>query len=104
MLVGLLRSPESADPAEDPEEAEARRSSVLQDLVETETITSEEAAAAAATPLAATPGTSALNLTAGLAPHFVEWIREQTRDATLLWSPDRPQDLRASSIMASRVP
>ncbi|MGH9274104.1 MAG: transglycosylase domain-containing protein, partial [Acidimicrobiales bacterium] len=35
LLVGLLRSPETADPAEDMEEASARRAIVLQDLVET---------------------------------------------------------------------
>jgi penicillin-binding protein 1A len=81
LLVGLLRSPETADPTEDPEEAAARRSTVLQDLVETGTITPEESAAAAATPVAATPRTSAVSLTAGVGPHFVEWVREQAIDA-----------------------
>jgi penicillin-binding protein 1A len=78
LLIGLLRSPESADPAEDMDEAMARRAVVLQDLVEVEEITAEEAEAAAATPIEATPVTSPVTLTAGLAPHFVEWVREQT--------------------------
>ena len=33
-LVGLLRSPETADPSEDMEEAEARRASVVADMVD----------------------------------------------------------------------
>ena len=81
LLVGLLRSPETADPVEQPEEATARRAVVLQDLVEVNKLTEAEAEAAAATPLGATPTTRAVTLTAGLAPHYVEWIREQTIEA-----------------------
>ncbi len=78
LLVGLLRSPETADPVEDPGEAQARRAIVLQDLVETEKLTVAEAEAANATPIEASPRTTPVTLTAGLAPHFVEWVREQT--------------------------
>lgn len=78
LLVGLLRSPETADPTEDPDEAMARRAVVLQDLVETASITQDEADAADASLIEASPRTSPITLSAGLAPHFVEWVREQT--------------------------
>ncbi|MET0728811.1 MAG: transglycosylase domain-containing protein [Acidimicrobiales bacterium] len=78
LLVGLLRSPETADPIEDPEEAAARRAVVIRDLLDTEKITADAAEAAEAAPIDALPSTSAVSLTAGLAPHFVEWVREQT--------------------------
>ncbi len=82
LLIGLLRSPETGDPATDPEEAEARRNQVIQDLVETGDITAEEGEAAAASPVEAIDGEAQVTeLTAGVAPHFVEWIREQTIDA-----------------------
>ena len=78
LLVGLLRSPETADPVEDMDEATARRAVVLRDLVEVGKITPDEAKAADAAPIEATPRTRPVTLTAGLAPHFVEWVREQT--------------------------
>ncbi|MFZ6003532.1 MAG: transglycosylase domain-containing protein [Actinomycetota bacterium] len=78
LLVGLLKSPEAADPAEDMKEAERRRSTVLDDLVEVGEISQAEAEAARSKPIVATPRTRPITLTAGLAPHFVEWIREQT--------------------------
>src|SRR5690606_35549491 len=53
-----------------------------QDLVETGDITTEEGEAATAAPIEATDTTPrATELTAGVAPHFVEWIREQTIEA-----------------------
>lgn len=81
LLVGLLRSPETADPAEDMEEATARRDVVLHDLLETDHITEAEYDAATAAPVVATPRTRPVTLTAGLAPHFVEWVRQQTIEA-----------------------
>ena len=81
LLIGLLRSPETADPVEDLDEATARRAIVLQDLVETGSITQNDADAANARPIEVTPRTSPITLTAGVAPHFVEWVREQTIDA-----------------------
>ena len=77
LLVGLLRSPETADPVEDPEEATNRRATVLHDLVEVKKITPEQEAAANAAPLNANPRTRPVTLTAGLAPHFVEWVRQE---------------------------
>ncbi|MGK2949009.1 MAG: transglycosylase domain-containing protein [Acidimicrobiales bacterium] len=81
LLVGLLTSPETADPAEDMEEAAARRSRVLEAMVDNDAISEDEAAAAEGTPIEAIPRTSPVTLTAGVAPHFVEWVREQTIDA-----------------------
>lgn len=78
MLVGLLRSPESADPTEDPDEATARRASVLADMVANDAITQAEADAADAAPLGANDHTEPATPTGGLAPHFVEWVRQQT--------------------------
>ncbi len=78
LLVGLLRSPETADPVEDMDEATARRASVLQDMVANEVLTQEEADAAEATPIEVNERTAPAPPTGGLAPHFVEWVRQQT--------------------------
>jgi penicillin-binding protein 1A len=78
LLVGLLRSPETADPVEDMDEATSRRSSVLADMVDNEKITQTEADAAEAQPIEVDPHTSPTAATGGLAPHFVEWVRQQT--------------------------
>jgi penicillin-binding protein 1A len=78
LLVGLLRAPESADPVEHREEAEQRRTAVLGDMVDAGVLDADEAEAADASPIEATERTKAVSLTAGLAPHFVEWVREQT--------------------------
>lgn len=81
LLVGLLRSPETADPVEDMEEATARRASVLKDMVDNDAITQEKADTAAAHPIAANDRTAPAAPTSGLAPHFVEWVRQQTVEA-----------------------
>jgi len=81
LLVGLLRSPETADPVEDKEEATARRASVLADMVDNEVITQEQADAALAHPIAANDRPVPAAPTGGLAPHFVEWVRQQTVEA-----------------------
>ncbi len=78
LLVGLLRAPETADPVEHMEEATARRASVLEAMVDAEALPASEAEAAAATPIEVTQITRAVTLTADLAPHYVEWVREQT--------------------------
>ncbi|MDP1818307.1 MAG: transglycosylase domain-containing protein [Acidimicrobiales bacterium] len=74
LLAGLLRSPETADPAEDPEEASRRRQTVLDALVAAGDATEEEAAGAATEPMAVLPEVDAVRLVAGLAPHFVDWV------------------------------
>jgi penicillin-binding protein 1A len=77
LLIGLLRSPGTADPVQDPEEATRRRAVVLHDLVEVKKITPDQEAAAKAAPINASPRTRPVTLTAGVAPHFVEWVRQQ---------------------------
>jgi penicillin-binding protein 1A len=77
LLVGLLRSPETADPVEDMDEALSRRATVLADMVANEKITQAEADAATATPIVATDQTAPPAPTAGIAPHYVEWVRQQ---------------------------
>jgi penicillin-binding protein 1A len=78
LLIGLLRSPETADPVEDMDEALARRNSVLDDMVSNEAITQGDADAAEALPIEVNDRTAPAPPTGGLAPHFVEWVRQQT--------------------------
>jgi penicillin-binding protein 1A len=77
LLIGLLRAPETADPVTQPEEAATRRATVLQAMVATDAITSEEAEAAERAPMDVTPSQRPTTLTAGVAPHFVEWVRHE---------------------------
>ena len=74
LLAGLLRSPETADPAEDPDEAARRRQTVLDAMVDEGDVSPQEAAAAAAQPVEALPEVDAVRLVAGVAPHFVDWV------------------------------
>ncbi len=78
LLIGLLRSPETADPVEDMDEAVARRENVLADMVANDAITQAEADDAAAQPITVNDRTAPAPPTSGLAPHFVEWVRQQT--------------------------
>ena len=80
LLAGLIRAPESAEPAEDPEEATRRRHTVLAGMVETGAITQQEADAADATPLGAIAEHQEAP-TANLAPHFVDFVRQQAIEA-----------------------
>ena len=79
LLAGLIRSPETADPAEDPDEAARRRTTVLDALVETGDITEAERDEADASDLGAVAvedrGTQAT-----AAPHFVDRVREEAID------------------------
>jgi penicillin-binding protein 1A len=77
LLIGLLSAPESADPERDAAEATRRRDGVIDDLVETGDLTEAEADAAKSAPLGAKPPAPPTTLTAGIAPHFVEWVRQQ---------------------------
>ncbi len=80
LLVGLLRAPETADPATNPAEATRRRDLVLDAMVDTHRLRPADAAAAKAAPLGATAASHPVSLTAGVAPWFVEWIRQQAVD------------------------
>ena len=77
LLVGLLRAPESADPAKDPVTAKARRDSVLDDLVEVGQLSRSEARAFQRTELGARREGSIVTLQAGVGAHAVEWIRQE---------------------------
>ena len=79
--MGLLRSPETADPVEDMDEAQARQASVLADMVENDAITQAAADEALAAPIEASDRTEPASPTDGVAPHFVEWVRQQTVEA-----------------------
>ena len=76
LLAGLIRSPETAEPIEQPEEAARRRRTVLDALVETGDITEAQRDETDALELGAIPverpGTE---VTA--APHFVDRVREE---------------------------
>ena len=77
LLVGLLRAPESADPITDPVEAKRRRDTVLQDMVDNNKLSQADADAAKPTPLGAIDLKHPVFLSAGVAAHFVEWVRQQ---------------------------
>ena len=78
LLIGLLRSPETADPTKDPATAQSRRDRVLDALVETHKLASDEAAQIKQQPLGAIPRAQArTQVTAGVAPWFVELVREE---------------------------
>jgi len=77
LLVGLLRSPESAEPLEDMDEAMSRRENVVHDMVANHKLTQDEADYILAGPIQVTHNTAPTPPTAGLAPHFVEWVRQQ---------------------------
>jgi penicillin-binding protein 1A len=77
LLVGMLRSPGTADPTEDPVAATQRRDQVIDAMARTGALDPQEADAARAAPLAATDTLRPPTLLAGMAPHFVEWVREE---------------------------
>jgi penicillin-binding protein 1A len=78
LLVGMLRSPHQLDPAVDLEAATRRRDAVLGAMVDTGALTEAEAGDAVAVPIqVAEKSASPTTLRAGVAPHFVEHVREQ---------------------------
>ena len=72
LLAGLPQLPSRNDPTQDPDAARARRSAVLEAMVETAAITQAQADAADAEPIVVHPATTPLS-----APHFVFRVREQ---------------------------
>src|SRR3954468_3022864 len=78
LLIGLLSSPETADPSKDPTAAQRRRDHVLDALVETHKLDAAGAAAVKQQPLGAIPRTEAKLQTApGVAPWFVDFVRQE---------------------------
>jgi membrane peptidoglycan carboxypeptidase len=72
LLAGLPQAPSAYDPTQNPDGARARRTAVLDAMVEEDFITPEAADAADAEPIAVKPASTAL-----YAPHFVFRVREQ---------------------------
>jgi penicillin-binding protein 1A len=77
LLVGLLRAPEANDPTEEPDAATTLRGRVLDAMVDTGSLDDAEARAAAASPLGVLPPPEQATLRAGIAPHFVNWVRSE---------------------------
>jgi penicillin-binding protein 1A len=75
LLVGLVQSPGRYDPVNNLDRAIRRRNIVLRQMVKYDYLSEEELADA----LAEQPEIKQLDeqLAAGIAPHFVEWIRQQ---------------------------
>jgi penicillin-binding protein 1A len=80
MLVGILRSPETLDPAEEPEAVERRRNEVLDTMVELGTLPAAKAEEAKAAPIEVLGEVAPTKLSAGVAPHFVEQVRRDIVD------------------------
>jgi penicillin-binding protein 1A len=85
-LAGLIRSPETADVASAPKEAEFRRHSVLQAMLDNRTITDAQYAEADKAPFGALPRTvrQGLGTVKGAeygTEYFVEYVRLQLREA-----------------------
>ncbi|MBB6145373.1 penicillin-binding protein 1B [Silvibacterium bohemicum] len=73
LLAGLIQSPSRLNPYRHVERATIRRNVVLDAMVETGSITKEQAEEAKATPVKLAPGA----VDAGEAPYFVDLVREQ---------------------------
>ncbi|MGO8758762.1 MAG: transglycosylase domain-containing protein [Terracidiphilus sp.] len=73
LLAGLIQSPSRLNPFHHPEQAIERRNLVLDSMVETGTITKEQAEAAKAQPLHLVPG----SVDASEAPYFVDLVHDQ---------------------------
>jgi penicillin-binding protein 1B len=73
MLAGIVNRPSRLNPYRHPEAAMERRNLVLDSMVETEAITSAEAARAKAEPLHLAPP----NIDASEAPYFVDLVHDQ---------------------------
>src|SRR5213594_2114913 len=72
LLAGLPQAPSAYDPTQNPDGARARRTQVLDAMVEEDFVTPEAADAADAEPIVVKPASTAL-----YAPHFVFRVREQ---------------------------
>src|SRR5579859_1163744 len=73
LLAGLIQRPSYLSPYRHPERAMERRNLVLESMVETHTITREQADKAKAVPLKLAPP----NVEASDAPYFVDMVRDQ---------------------------
>jgi penicillin-binding protein 1C len=76
LLAGLPQSPSAFDPVLHPAAATGRREYVLDQMARAELVTPEEAAAAKAAPLGIVPAAASPSL----APHWVNYVRDVTRE------------------------
>ncbi len=74
-LIALLKGPAFYDPYNHPDRSQARRAVVLSQMVKYGFITEEQGAAAAGEELRLRTGDE--ETVAGIAPHFVEYVRQQ---------------------------
>jgi penicillin-binding protein 1A len=74
-LIGLLPGPSGVDPVTNPDKAVIRRDAVLRSMVDAGVLSGAEADVARAEPLTAVPPRPSTQLTAGVAAHFVSWVR-----------------------------
>jgi penicillin-binding protein 1B len=89
-LAGLIRSPNRYNPYHDLNTATSRRNQVLDSMVEASAITSEEAAAAKATPLQIAPLKGRIDVSD--APYFADFVQNQLGD--LIAGPGSAEHLR----------
>src|ERR1041385_892982 len=75
LLIGMLKGPGTFDPLRHYQRCIERRNTVLDQMVKYSYLTSEKAQAAKDDAIEFRPFDE--ELTAGIAPHFVEWIRQQ---------------------------
>jgi penicillin-binding protein 1B len=78
MLAGLIRSPNRYNPYKNLETATARRNQVLDSMLETGTITQDEANVAKATPLVVAPVRGRIDVSD--APYFADYVQNQLGD------------------------
>src|SRR5262249_4089778 len=78
-LVGLLRSPETADPTTAPDVARQRRDHVLDAMVDNHKLAENDAAAIKQQPIGATDRAQAVQaqVAPGVAPWFVDRVRQE---------------------------
>jgi penicillin-binding protein 1A len=76
-LVGLLRSPETADPSTKPDVARQRRDHVLDAMVDNHKIGEADAAAVKQQPIGALDRDQQTQSAAGVAPWFVDLVRQE---------------------------
>jgi penicillin-binding protein 1A len=74
VLIGLLRGPAVYDPFNHPDRALSRRNTVLSQMVKYDYMKQEECAKLQELPLGVNPAD--VDYPTGIAPHFVEWIRQ----------------------------
>ena len=79
-LIGLLRSPETADPTKNPSAAKERRDIVIDAMVDNRKLDSATGSTIKQQPVVAVDRASQTKLTSGVAPWFVDLVRQEAID------------------------